>query len=185
MDGSLGLQGTKPNFLGLADLGVGVGEGKTSGQKQDGSSNDLVSQANSTFCTSKINLQKSIAWNWDWNGEWWTSASAALLTLCPNKVSVKGCDFPYGTGTSSPLSTDIERTLCSIPLLLFSTLLAQLLSWYHIMHLAKQTFESRKSCVSICRLLVSGYLFKKNKEKSFQGDRGLNHTGSLTLLNFS
>lgn len=35
MDGSLGLQGTKPNFLGLADLGVGVGEGKFSGQKQD------------------------------------------------------------------------------------------------------------------------------------------------------
>lgn len=61
MDGSLGLQGTKPNFLGLANLGGGVGEGKTSGQKQDGSSNDLVSQANSIFCTSKINLQKSIA----------------------------------------------------------------------------------------------------------------------------
>ena len=35
MDGSLGLQGTKPNFLGLADLGVGVGAGKLSGQKQD------------------------------------------------------------------------------------------------------------------------------------------------------
>lgn len=35
MDGSLGLQGTKPNFLGLADLDVGVGEGKFSGQKQD------------------------------------------------------------------------------------------------------------------------------------------------------
>lgn len=35
MDGSLGLQGTKPNLLGLADLGGGVGEGKFSGQKQD------------------------------------------------------------------------------------------------------------------------------------------------------
>lgn len=35
MDGSLGLQGTKPNFLGPADLGAGVGEGKLSGQKQD------------------------------------------------------------------------------------------------------------------------------------------------------
>lgn len=35
MDGSLGLQGTKPNFLGLADPAVGVGGGKLSGQKQD------------------------------------------------------------------------------------------------------------------------------------------------------
>jgi len=62
MDGSLGLQGTKPIFLGLADIGVGWGGRHfVRAKARCGSYNDLISQYTSIFCTSKVNLQKSVA----------------------------------------------------------------------------------------------------------------------------
>lgn len=62
MDGSLGLQGTKPNFLGLADLGVGVGGRQVVRAKpRCGSYNNLISQDTGIFCTSEVNLRKSTA----------------------------------------------------------------------------------------------------------------------------
>lgn len=154
MDGSLGLQGTKTIFWASQTLVLVWGKASFQGKSKmwELQRPHFKSQQHFLHKQSKPAEKSCSAWNWDWNREWWTSASAAPWTPCPNKVSVKGCDFPCGTGTSSPL------TLCLIPLLLFSTLLAKLLSWYHVMHLEKQTSESGKSYVSICRLLASGYL---------------------------
>lgn len=146
MDGSLGLQGTKPNFLGLADLGAGGGRQVVKAKARCGSYDDLISWDTSILCTSKVNLQKSIAVL--------EIEAAAPLNLCPSKVAAKECDFPYGIGTSSPSLQGHKRESVFNPwLLLNSPLLAQLYSCDRIMHLAKQSFGSGKSDISIYRWL--------------------------------
>lgn len=86
MDESLGLQGTKRNFLGLVvgEEGMKVIRAKVRCE----SYNDLISQDTSILCTSKVNLQKKSITVLEIKAGIGSDEPLQVqhpLTLCPNK----------------------------------------------------------------------------------------------------
>lgn len=161
MDGSLGLQGTKPSFMGLADLIVGWGEASCQGKSKVWELQRPHFRRHQHFLHKwpKPSEKYCSDWNWGWNKEWWTSARAVSLTLCPNEAAVKECDFLHGVGTSSPsLQGHGKESVFNPWLLLICPLLAQLISCDHLTF-GKTDLWIRKVCHTNLQIINFKTLF--------------------------